>query len=121
MDAGIRDNNGQETAIRFLHVFDQWIAENTSGVLFIQVRDRRTSDWNNQLNNEGLAGVFIKPLSVIQNNWMKIQDYYQEQQVSYADNLFHFPFRKHIFSYLPSNGNKTAALSFHLTTREKLI
>jgi hypothetical protein len=119
MDAGIRDNNGQETAIRFLHVFDEWIAENTSGVLFIQVRDRKTSDWNSQLDNEGLAGVFFKPLSVIQNNWMKIQDFYQEQQVSYSHKLFNFPFRKYIFSYTPSNGNKTAALSFHLTTREK--
>ncbi len=33
MDAGIRDNYGQETALRFIQVFQQWIRENTAGVV----------------------------------------------------------------------------------------
>ncbi len=119
MDAGIRDNYGQENSIRFLHVFKQWIAQNTGGVLFIQIRDRKTSDWNAHLKDDGLTGVFTKPLSVIHNNWLKIQDYYQEEQVSYAESLFDFPFRKCIFSYVPTKRNQAAVLNFHLTAKEK--
>ena len=40
MDAGLRDNYRQETSLRFLEAFDDWIKENTSGVLLIQIRDR---------------------------------------------------------------------------------
>jgi hypothetical protein len=32
MDAGLRDNYGQETSLRFLDAFDDWIDANTSGV-----------------------------------------------------------------------------------------
>jgi hypothetical protein len=119
MDAGIRDNYGQENSIRFLHVFSQWISQNTGGVLFIQIRDRKTSDWNAHLKDDGLTGVFTKPLSVIHNNWMKIQDYYQEEQVSYAESQFDFTFRKCIFSYVPTKRNQAAVLNFHLTAKEK--
>jgi hypothetical protein len=119
MDAGIRDNYGQENSIRFLNVFKQWITQNTGGVLFIQIRDRKTSDWNDHLKEDGLTGVFTKPLSVIHNNWMKIQDYYQEEQVSYVESQFDFPFRKCIFSYVPTKRNQAAVLNFHLTAKEK--
>jgi hypothetical protein len=46
MDAGLRDNYGQETSLRFAEAFDDWIKENTSGVLIIQVRDRVLADGN---------------------------------------------------------------------------
>jgi len=120
MDAGIRDNYGQENLIRFLHVFNQWITQNTRGVLFIQIRDQKTSDWNDHLKDQGLIGVFTKPISVIQNNWMKVQDYYQEEQVSYSGSQFDFPFRKCIFSYVPTKLNQAAVLNFHLTAKEKM-
>ncbi|MFM9907988.1 MAG: patatin-like phospholipase family protein, partial [Chitinophagaceae bacterium] len=42
MDAGLRDNFGQETAIRFIQVFNEWIKENTGGVVLLQIRDRKT-------------------------------------------------------------------------------
>ncbi|MGH2553228.1 MAG: patatin-like phospholipase family protein, partial [Chitinophagaceae bacterium] len=45
MDAGLRDNFGQETTLRFLSSFDEWIKENTSGVLLLQIRDRGTGAW----------------------------------------------------------------------------
>ena len=45
MDAGLRDNYGQETTLRFLISFQDWIKENTSGVLVIQIRDRSAGGW----------------------------------------------------------------------------
>ncbi len=34
MDAGLRDNYGPETAVRFVQVFKDWIQKNTAGVVF---------------------------------------------------------------------------------------
>ena len=47
MDAGFRDNFGEQVGIRFVHVFHDWIQENTRGVLLIQIRDRKTGGWEN--------------------------------------------------------------------------
>ena len=52
MDAGLRDNYGQETSLRFLHVFKDWINENTSGVLIIQIRAMQKGSWATPYKNE---------------------------------------------------------------------
>jgi hypothetical protein len=119
MDAGIRDNYGQETALRFLQVFNDWLSANTSGVVLIQVRDRKAGEWEEPHSGGGLNGLLTRPLSVIQINWMKIQDYYHEEMVSMADQRFGFPFEKISFSYVPVNKTRGAALNFHLTKLEK--
>jgi hypothetical protein len=41
MDAGLADNFGFTDAIKFLHVFKDWIAENTSGVILVSIRDSK--------------------------------------------------------------------------------
>jgi hypothetical protein len=120
MDAGIRDNYGQETMMRFLDVFNDWLKENTSGVVMIQIRDRKATEWEESISNSGLSGLITKPLTVIQLNWMKIQDYYHEEFISMANSRFTFPFEKMSFAYLPSKRSKGAALNFHLTTKEKV-
>jgi len=120
MDAGIRDNYGQETMIRFLDVFNDWLKENTAGVVMIQIRDRKSNEWEDNIRSSGLSGLITKPLTVIQLNWMKIQDYYHEEFISMANHRFSFPFEKLSFAYLPSNKTRGAALNFHLTTKEKL-
>ena len=120
MDAGIRDNYGQETMLRFLNVFNDWLKENTSGVVFLQVRDRKNGDWQDHFKSSGLAGFFTKPVLVVQYNWMKMQDYYHEELISLANERFEFPFEKISFSYIPAKNTKPAALNFHLTAKEKL-
>jgi len=119
MDAGIRDNYGQETALRFLNVFKDWIAANTRGVAFVQVRDRRLGDWEDHFKDGGVVEQFTKPLMILQYNWMKMQDYYHEEMIRFADHSFAFPFEKFTFSYIPAKNNKAAALNFHLTAKEK--
>lgn len=122
MDAGIRDNYGQETSIRFLNVFNDWLTANTAGVVFIQVRDRKNgAEWSEQgeEGGEGFTSMFTKPITVIQLNWMRMQDYYHDELVSMADDRFSFPFEKLTFSYVPASKNQAAALNFHLTNKEK--
>jgi len=119
MDAGIRDNYGQETALRFINVFKDWIAANTRGVAFVQVRDRRLGDWEDHFKDQGVVEQFTKPLLILNYNWMKMQDYYHEEMIRFADHSFSFPFEKFTFSYIPAKNNKGAALNFHLTAKEK--
>jgi hypothetical protein len=122
MDAGIRDNYGQETSIRFLNVFNDWLTKNTSGVVFIQIRDRKNgAEWNEQAEagRGGFTSMFTKPITVIQLNWMRMQDYYHDELVSMADDRFSFPFEKLTFSYVPTRKDQAAALNFHLTNKEK--
>jgi hypothetical protein len=120
MDAGIRDNFGQETTLRFLSVFNDWLRDNTSGVVFLQIRDRKSGDWTDHKMDDGFTSLFTKPITVIQLNWMKMQDYYQEELISNADDKFGFPFEKCSFTYVPARKNQAAALNFHLTAKEKL-
>ena len=119
MDAGLRDNYGQETTLRFLDVFKDWLNENTGGVVQIQIRDRRSGEWQNDFGDPGILQTITKPATILQYNWHKLSDYYQEQLTAYADNSFQFPFQRVVFAYIPEKEEKTAALNFHLTNIEK--
>ena len=119
IDAGLRDNYGQETTMRFLQVFDKWIRDNTAGVVFVQVQDRRGSDWNDDLDSQDFTQFFTRPFMTLQDNWPKFQDYAQGELLSFGSESFHFPFRKITFTYIPAEGSQYAPLNFHLTAREK--
>lgn len=41
MDAGLRDNFGLETSMRYLDVFKEWINENVGAVVIVQMRDMK--------------------------------------------------------------------------------
>lgn len=117
MDAGLRDNYGQEITLRFLHVFAEWIKANTSGVVFIQIRDRKKGEWNDDLTEPGIGDILYKPVTTLQNNFYKVQDYMHESMISYSRHTI--PLHRFLFMYQPADSKKGAALSFHLTTREK--
>ncbi|MBI1781025.1 MAG: patatin-like phospholipase family protein [Sphingobacteriales bacterium] len=119
MDAGLRDNYGQETTLRFLDVFKDWLNVNTSGVVQIQVRDRKSGEWQNDFGDPGILQAITKPATILQYNWHKLSDYYQEELTAYAGNSFQFPFQRVVFAYIPEQQEKTAALNFHLTNIEK--
>ena len=121
MDAGLRDNNGQETTLRFLNVFKDWINENTGGVLIIQVRSRQKGSWDDTYQkHEGIGNILTNPLTMLQNNWFVLQDYIQDDEISYAQNFLQIPLHRVAFMYIPEKEDRGASLNFHLTTREKI-
>jgi hypothetical protein len=118
MDAGLRDNFGQETALRFIDNFREWIAENTSGVLLVQFRDRPNDNWQYPFETNSVSDMFVTPATMLQHNWFKFQDYAQNDQYSYLaskDSLI----KKLMIMYTPEKLEKGAALNFHLSAREK--
>jgi hypothetical protein len=119
MDAGFRDNFGEQTAIRFLNVFKDWVRENTSGIVLIQIRDRKTGGWQNPYESNDITEIVTKPLLLLQYNWYKMQEYNQDDLLSISQSDFKTPFYKFTFQYVPKNELEAATLNFHLTKQEK--
>lgn len=119
MDAGLRDNFGQETTLRFIDNFKEWIQENTGGVLILQLRDRLKDNWIQPQKEEGIADIIIKPGTMLNNNWFKLQDYLETDQYSYFSHLFDSSVNRVTFMYVPEKEQNGAALNFHLTASEK--
>lgn len=118
MDAGLRDNYGQETTLRFLDVFSEWIKANTSKVVILQLRDRNNDNWQQPYETRSVSDMIVTPATMLQHNWYKLQDYFQADQYSYFkesdSNIIRLP-----IIYKPGTPDKGAALNFHLTAREK--
>lgn len=120
MDAGLRDNYGQETSLRFLYALKDWVNENTSGVLIIQVRSRQKGSWDNDSHKSGsIAAILTKPFSMLQSNWFKLQDYFQDDEITYAQSFLKNPIMRVSFMYVPEKEQNAASLNFHLTGSEK--
>ncbi len=120
MDAGLRDNFGPETTLRFVDVFKDWIKENTSGVVILQVRDRKAGTWDDNFETGNVSELITKPFLLLQYNWYKMQEYGQDNLFSLSQQLMSKDFYKITFQYIAKTENSKAALNFHLTQGEKV-
>ena len=119
MDAGLRDNFGQETTIRFVDNFKEWIRENTGGVIVLQIRDRLQDNWLHPFETGTVTDIFVKPATMLQHNWFKLQDYYQNETYSFLSGAAVNNLHRLSFIYVPKIEDQGAALNFHLTAAEK--
>ncbi len=119
MDAGIRDNFGQETSLRFIDNFKDWIKQNTGGVIILQLRDRMTDNWQQPFESGNITDILVKPGTMLQNNWYKLQDFSETDQYSYFNAAFDSLVHRITFMYVPEKEDKGAALNFHLSARER--
>ncbi|MCB0704913.1 MAG: patatin-like phospholipase family protein [Saprospiraceae bacterium] len=119
MDAGFRDNFGLKSATRFIHVFKNWINENTAGVVLVQVRafDRKldipASD------NQGMMESVFNPLGIA-GQVISLQNYEHDASLGFLyDILGKDKFEVVHFTYEPGEGKEAAPISFHLTNGER--
>lgn len=120
MDAGLRDNYGQETTLRFLENFNDWIRDNTSGVVVIQIRDRSPGGWDYPYLSDDISDHATKPFLLLQHNWFKMMEYFQNDMLSYyANHPGHQQVTKLLFEYAADSEENKATLNFHLSKREK--
>ena len=119
MDAGLRDNYGPETSLRFIDVFKDWLKENTAGVIMLQIRDRKAGGWDDPFESGDISELITKPMLLLQYNWYKMQEYNQDDLLSLSQNNLKPPFYKLAFQYVPKNELEAATLNFHLTKQEK--
>lgn len=118
LDAGVRDNFGLKTTMRFLYAFREWINENTSGVVIVQVRDLpKNKDLSD--HSSSLMGKFSGPIGGIYGNITKTQDYNSEQALRYMQGWFGE--RIHVVTFeLEQSKTTHISLNWHLTKSEKL-
>jgi len=119
LDAGFRDNHGITSATRFIHVFKDWIVENTSGIILIQID---TKDGINEVtpsDEDGLIGSIFNPLGIA-GKLLKLQEFEHDTNLGFIfDLLGEENFDVIRFSYQPTKQNEKASMTYHLTEREE--
>ncbi len=120
MDAGLRDNFGQETSLRFMNVFKDWIDQNTRGVLIIEMRSKKIGSWSDPYSGGSILDAITRPFSMLQTNWFNMQDYLQNDDITYAESIVKVPLQRVLFMYEPAKEQAGVPLNFHLTASEKM-
>jgi hypothetical protein len=119
MDAGFRDNFGITSATRFIHVFKDWIEENTSGVVLVQISSLDKIEEIYSSDEGGILETILNPLGIA-TQIMNLQDYEHDTSLGFIyDILGKDKFNIVRFIYNPGKENERASLTFHLTKREK--
>jgi len=119
MDAGFRDNFGIKTASRFIHVFKDWILENTSGVTLVQISGANKFEEVEASNTKGLFSSLINPLGIA-TQILSLQEFEHDNNLVFLyDLLGHDMFETIRFTYQPTQENIQASMTFHLTEREQ--
>lgn len=117
MDAGIRDNYGIINAVRFLYSFKDWIEQNTSGVIIVQIRDNYKKTKVDFSASNTFWQKLSSPLKNATGNFILMQDYQNDQLLINASAWFNGPLDFVMFE-MPQLEEKIS-LSLHLTNREK--
>ena len=132
MDAGISDNFGLSDAVRFQYAFKEWILENTSGVIFLSIRDSPKLGTISAKGAQSILDDITQPISSVYNNFENFQDINSDLQISLMKTWFKGPIHRIDLQYQTEvyvpilqemdsirQNNARASLSWRLTTREK--
>lgn len=119
MDAGFRDNMGILSAARFIQVYQNWLRENTSGVVLIQISSMNLGTEIKPSDNQGIVESLFYPLGIF-SHLLRLQNFEHDANLSYLyDIMGPGKFEVIRMNYKPTLENELASMSFHLTKREK--
>lgn len=120
MDAGIRDNYGTKLTVQYMTALEDWIKENTSGVVIVKIRDTKKVLKNESYHEIGLIDKLLLPFGNIYGNFPRVQDFDQDELMMTKMRNKKFPIDVVSFN-LREKVQDQIALSWHLTKREKSI
>lgn len=125
-DAGLFDNFGVDDALRFLYVFRDWIAQNTSGVALVTIRSTPKERQVSCVGGKSLFQRLNNPTGGLQTAWINMQDIRNDHlieltRLGLVDGLTEIefqcapatPFKE------PFANTEKVSLSWHLTAEEK--
>ena len=118
MDAGIRDNYGGKTTLQFLNTMQDWIKENTSGVIIVQIRDVKKVRADEVYKQVSFMDKFTLPFGNMYKNFPRVQDFNQDELLEISKEAFSFPVDKISFNLLERKLDRIS-LSWHLTRLER--
>ena len=117
MDAGLRDNFGMKLTIQYLHVLREWIEENTSGIIVLQIRDTPKFAEPEEADISVMTRI-TNPIGSFYGNFFEGQDYNMDQLLKMTDHGFNVPIHQIPLEIRYQTGDHIA-LSWHLTPLEK--
>lgn len=122
MDAGFRDNYGLLSATRFIQVFRNWILENTSGVVILQITSSEKIEPIPHSERKGIISSLLNPLEIA-SRILDLQEFEQDNDIGFIYDLMGEDRVKLVrFSYQPGRNHKImASISFHITSKEKQV
>ncbi len=118
MDAGIRDNYGLSTSLKYLQKFRFWIQNNTSGVVVVQIRDKQKIDKFKDKQSGSLISKLFTPLTNVYSNFLKIQDYNHDNLLQSIDEWYDGSVEMVNFN-IEQVENEEISMSWHLTSKDK--
>jgi len=114
----LRDNYGLETTLRFIKTFNDWISNNTSGVVIIQIRDKHKNVPIDENPSQTLMESLSRPMGSFYSSLFEVQDFNQNQQIQMADDWSKSKIEI-IDLQLRNERTDKISLSWHLTNKEK--
>lgn len=118
MDAGIRDNYGTKITSQFITGLNDWIKENTSGVVVVRLRDTKKVLEDEVYNDLSMLNKLLLPFGNIYGNFPRVQDFDQDELFINLLKKREFPIDVVTFN-LREKKEDVIALSWHLTQQEK--
>lgn len=118
IDAGYRDNYGLESTLRFIKTFNDWIAENTSGIVIIQTRDKYKKKSIEQSKPQSFMQAISKPMGSFYSNLFSVQDFNQNRLIQELD-AWTKSNVEIINLQLHNAKGDHISLNWHLTNKEK--
>lgn len=120
MDAGYRDNYGILTTVRFIQVFKEWILENTSGVILVQISGSEKEEPIPEDKKSGVIEKFLTPISLA-GMIFNVQEFEQDNNIGLLLQLLGKQYFDIVHFNYESSAKElpTASVSFHITEREK--
>ncbi|MEM6379762.1 MAG: patatin-like phospholipase family protein, partial [Bacteroidota bacterium] len=120
MDAGFLDNYGLKSSIRFIQVFKDWILENTSGVVLLQISASSKIENIGDAEKKGILTSLLGPIEMAGDLFVR-QEFEHNNSLGFLYDLLGKDHFHHLnFRYNYANKEiQNATISFHLTEKEK--
>lgn len=119
MDAGLRDNyRGKITSV-YKNALDDWIKKNTSGVIIVQLYDKKKILANEKSKTVSLFNKFTLPFGNMYSNFPRTQDFNQDQIFKKLEHNLEYLLDVISFNQRQDSKDKIS-LSWHLTKQEKV-
>ena len=119
MDAGIRDNYGLKTSVKFIKQFRNWISKNTGGVVILQIRDKQKYFEVDNPNSGSLSSILFSPFTTVINNLLKVHDYVNDDLVNSINDWFNGEVDV-VTLYMDQPIDEEISMSWHLTPKDKI-
>ncbi|MBL4709041.1 MAG: patatin-like phospholipase family protein [Flavobacteriales bacterium] len=117
-DSGLKDNFGIKTTVNYIYQLREWLSENTSGIVILQVKDGLKRKNTIKKKSQSLTHVLFNPFGSLYKNLFEVQQYNNAELLSILQDNYKGSIKLYNYELNKSDENYIS-LSWHLQTKEK--